>query len=175
MPVELSVICAAEFVCLDADEDLDFEQTKKALQLLAQACLKRGLDRAMLDIRQIPIPANPRFTPSQLAALVRAFREAGFGKTQRLALLYRKDPHGGVRLFAFIGRIQGCQVRACSDFEEAFLWLAEGSPVRPVRSGEELPVPITRRRREVSKIPVAPFERPRRRDSHHPGGHRGGG
>ena len=42
MPVELQVIRASEFVCLDADELLDFEASKNALQGLAQACRKRS-------------------------------------------------------------------------------------------------------------------------------------
>jgi hypothetical protein len=51
MSAELQVIRANEFVCLDANEHLDFEASKKALQELAQACRKRGLNRALLDLR----------------------------------------------------------------------------------------------------------------------------
>src|SRR5882672_10912088 len=103
MPVELQVIRAGEFVRLDADEQLDFAASRKALQSLAWACQKRGLDHALLDLRALPVPAKPSFTPTQLAALVATFREAGFGRHQRLAVLYRSDPHGGARAFAFIG------------------------------------------------------------------------
>src|SRR5882757_5222142 len=111
MPLELQVIRASEFVRLDPDEHLDFAASKQALQTLAQACKKRGLDRALLDLRALPVPTTPLFTPTQLAALIGTFREAGFGRHQRLAVLYRSDPHGGARTFAFIGRIQGWQVR----------------------------------------------------------------
>ncbi len=142
MPVELQIIRASEFVRLDPHDLLDFEESKKALQLLAHACLKRELDRALLDLRAVPIPDRPRFTPTQLAALVQTFREAGFGKYQRLAVLYRTDPHGGARAFAFIGRIQGWQVRAFSDFEDAVLWLSEGIESH----ADEVPVRITKRK-----------------------------
>ncbi len=142
MPVELQIIRASEFVRLDPHELLDFEESKKALQLLAHACLKRELDCALLDLRAVPIPERPRFTPTQLAALVQTFRSAGFGKHQRLAVLYKTDPHGGARAFAFISRIQGWQVRAFSDFEAAVLWLSEGTESHE----DELPVRITRRK-----------------------------
>ncbi|HUA65603.1 MAG TPA: hypothetical protein VME24_07135, partial [Alphaproteobacteria bacterium] len=73
MPIELQVIRAIDFVRLDADEHVNFEESKKVLQELALTCRMRGLDRAMMDIRDIPIPDKPRFTDAELAALVSAF------------------------------------------------------------------------------------------------------
>lgn len=142
MPVELQIIRASEFVRLDPHDLLDFEESKEALQMLAHACRKRKLDCALLDLRTVPVPDRPRFTPTQLAALVQTFREAGFDKHQRLAVLYQSDPHGGARAFAFISRIQGWQVRAFADFEEAVLWLSQGSETRE----DEAPVRITKRK-----------------------------
>ncbi|MBC8003412.1 MAG: hypothetical protein H7X97_12565 [Opitutaceae bacterium] len=154
MPIELHVIRASEFVCLDADEHLDFEASKKALQTLAEACRKRGLDRAVLDLRALPVPAEPLFTPTQLAALIKTFRAAGFGRHQRLAVLYRSDPHGGARMFAFIGRIQGWQVRAFAEFEKALLWLWEETNRRAEPKGDEIPIRITKRTKEMERLPV---------------------
>lgn len=153
MPVELHVIRASEFVCLDADEQLDFAASKQALETLARACRKRGLDRAVLDLRALPVPAEPVFTPSQLAALIKTFRAAGFGRHQRLAVLYRNDPHGGARMFAFIGRIQGWQVRAFADFEKALFWLSEET-TRREKSGEEIPIRIVKRKNESRRLTV---------------------
>jgi hypothetical protein len=155
MPLELQVIRASEFVCLDAHEQLDYEASKLALQSLAHACRKRGLDRALLDLRALPIPAKPLFTPTQLAALIGTFRQAGFGRQQKLAVLYRTDPHGGVRTFAFIGRIQGWQVRAFDEFEEAFHWLSEETARQTRRRENEIPIPITKRQTELKKLPVS--------------------
>jgi len=152
MPVELQIIRASEFVCLDANEQLDFASSKQALQTLAHACRKRGLDRALLDLRAHPIPDKPLFTPTQLAALVGTFQAAGFGRQHRLAILYKTDPHGGVRTFAFIGRIQHLQVRAFDDFEAAFHWLSE-QPSSGARENE-IPVPIKQRPRTAQKISV---------------------
>ena len=125
MPVELHVIQTKDFVCLDAKEHLDFEASKQALQTLAQACHKRGVDRALLDVRMIPIADKPRFTPTELAELLKAFHDAGFDQTQRLAVLYRADPHGRVRMFAFIAKIRGFHVQAFEKFEDAFRWLSD--------------------------------------------------
>lgn len=154
MPLELQIIRASEFVCLDAKEQPDYEASRKVLQALAYACRKRGLDRALLDLRALPVPAKPLFTPTQLAALIGTFRAAGFGRQQKLAVLYKADPHRGVRTFAFIGRIQGLRVRAFDDFEQAFHWLSEEAVPKSGRQEEEIPIPITKRRSELKKLPV---------------------
>jgi|SRR4051794_14453141 hypothetical protein len=126
MPFELQVIRASEFVRLDPHEHLDFEASKQALQELAVACKKRGLDRALLDLRAVPTPAKRLFAANELGALVCTFREAGFSRDQRLAVLCQHDVHGGVADFAFISRMRGLQVQVFDDFEAAFTWLSEG-------------------------------------------------
>jgi hypothetical protein len=141
MPFDLQIIRAAEFVRVDAHNHLDFEASREALQTLASACRKRGLDRALLDLRALPIPPKPLFTPRELVALIETFREAGFGARQRLAILYRSDPHRGTRMFAFISRLRGWQVRAFPEFEEAVLWLSQqGQAQRRIPEGQHLPI-----------------------------------
>src|SRR5690242_6775645 len=125
MPLELHVIRASEFVRLDADEKLDFEASASALKSLAEACRKRSLGSALLDLRAVPVPARPVFTTKELAALVLTFRDAGFSREQRLAVLYHEDVHGRIRDFAFISRMGGLQVQAFHDFEPALQWLSE--------------------------------------------------
>jgi hypothetical protein len=126
MPVELQLIRASDFVRLDPLKNLDFEASKGALQNLAHACQKRGIGRAALDLRSLPIPPKPQFSINELAALVRTFRAAGFSRRHRLAVLYNIDIHGGIRDFAFISRMSGLQVRAFTSFETAFHWLSDG-------------------------------------------------
>ncbi len=141
MPLELQIIRASEFVRVDPKNHLDMHETKKALVLLARACCQRGIDQAMMDLRQVPIPEKPLFTPTQIAELVNTFQHAGFGNQQRLAILYRSDPHHGARMFAFISKMRGCQVQAFQDFERALQWLSE---VRAAlrESGQEVPVHV---------------------------------
>jgi hypothetical protein len=139
MPIELNLIRASEFIRLDADEHIDFEASKRTLQDLAAACWKRGIGRAILDIRNLPVPDKPIFTHSELAALAGAFREAGFTRHQRLAILYKQDVYGGVRNFAFFSKLRGMQVQAFDDFETAFYWLTEERPAE-LKQGDEIPI-----------------------------------
>jgi hypothetical protein len=137
MPTALHIIRANEFVCLDINEHLDMEASKRALQGLAHACRKRGLDRAMVDLRGLPIPSKPLFTPQQLAELVEIFHQAGFTKKQRLAVVYEWDIYGGVRNFTSFSQMRGMQVQAFQEFDRAVDWMSEGqeraaSPGAPV-------------------------------------------
>src|SRR5690242_13751194 len=112
MPITLDIIRANEFIRLDATEHLDFEASQHVLEGLAFACRKRGIEHAMLDLRSVPVPAKPKFTSAELSALIGAFRDAGFTRRHRLAVLYRQDVHGGIRTFAFLSKMRGLQVRA---------------------------------------------------------------
>jgi hypothetical protein len=154
MPTELQIIRASEFVRLDPHRHLDFETSKEALRVLAVACRLRGIDRAMLDLRALPIPAKRLFTTAELAALVGTFREAGFTRQHRLAVLYQRDPHGGARMFAFIGLMRGWQVRAFSDFEAAFVWLSEAKEKRSTLRGRSIAIDFREPRQSV-KQPTA--------------------
>jgi len=146
MPLELQIIRANEFVRVGARGSLNFEGSKEALRQLALACRKRGVDCALLDLRDLPTPPKPLFTPGELAALVGTFREAGFTRRQRLAVLYRNDPHHGVRMFAFIGTLRGWHVRAFNDFEKALLWLSEEEGRLLERGEQDVPVQVARKR-----------------------------
>jgi hypothetical protein len=150
MPFELQVIRAAEFVRIGPQGHLDFESSKQTLATLAQACRTRGLDRALLDLRTLPIPAKPIFTSTELAELVGTFREVGFGPRHWLAVLYKNDPYYGARRFAFISRLRGWRVRAFHDFESALLWLstAEGEK-RSRPTGQAIPIRFAESKKET--------------------------
>ena len=149
MPLELHIIRASEFVRVSPQGHLDFESSKEALALLAHACRKRAVDRALLDLRALPTPPKPLFTPSELAALVGTFREAGFSRRQKLAVLYRSDPHRGARLFALISSMRGWQVRAFEDFEQALYWLSKEKPAPRPPVEQEIPIHFAHRKTEV--------------------------
>ena len=149
MPLDLQIIRASEFVRLGPRHRMNYDESQSALRELARACCKRGVDRALLDLREIPIAPKPAFSPSELAALVETFHEAGFGENQRLAVLYKTDPHHGVRLFAFIGTMRGWQVQAFDDFEKALLWLSENRGQQHEPGEQDIPVRVSRRKAEV--------------------------
>jgi hypothetical protein len=149
MPLDLQIIRASEFIRLGPRNHMDFEASKEALRELARACHKRGVNRAVLDLRDLPIPPKPIFTPTELAALVESFHEAGFSRQQRLAVLYRADPHHGVRLFAFISTMRGWNVQAFSDFEQALLWLSEHEHQGKEPGEQDVHIQVNRRKVEV--------------------------
>jgi hypothetical protein len=155
MPIELQVIRASEFVRLDTHQHLDFEASTKALESLAQACRKRGLSCALLDLRPVPVPEKQLFTTKEIAALVLTFRDAGFTGEQRLAVLYHEDLYGGIRDFAFISRMGGLQVQAFHEFEAALQWLSESDDGRTETQPGEVPIPITKRKTESKKLPLS--------------------
>lgn len=141
MPAALHLFRANEFVRMDADEHVDMEHTKKTLKDLVYACQKRAVNSAMMDLRGLPIPAKPYFTPKELAELVETFQEAGFTKKQRLAVLYEWDNYGGIRNFTFFSRMHKMQVQAFQDFERAIYWLSEGQDeIASSPPGEPIPV-----------------------------------
>ena len=146
-PVELHVIRFREFVRLDAHGHLDVAASHALLSRLAQVCRKRGLDRALLDGRDI----QAELTPDEIASLVRDLAEMGFTRNQRLALLHRGDPHRRAALFALIAKLRGWKIRAFGNFEEAVDWLSIGPEARsrPPSCAEQIPL---RTRKELSPV-----------------------
>lgn len=149
MPIELQVIRASDFVRLGPRGRFDFEESKLALANLARACQKRGIYRALLDLRAFTPPPAPIFSPADLAALVYTFHEMGFTKEHRLAVLYSVDPHHRARLFAFIGRMRGWNVAAFDNFEDALLWLSDGQTDKSDVLAAIMPVPIKMQERPL--------------------------
>ena len=154
MPLELQIIRAAEFIRLGAEGKLDVAASRGILRGLAAACRKRGITRALLDLRKVPVRPTPAFSPSDLASLVNAFREMGFRRDQRLALLYSADPHHRARLFALISTLRGWSVKAFDDFETAIGWLNSADPEAAEHElqTEECRVPVRSRKSAVKRL-----------------------
>ena len=127
MPIELQIIRASEFVRLGAQGHFDLAASKAALAVLVGACRKRGINQALLDLRALRPGPKPVFSPADLIELVNTFREVGFTRQQRLAILYQSDPHRRARLFAFLSTLHGWRVQAFGDFEKAIFWLSRGT------------------------------------------------
>jgi len=142
--MELQIIRAQEFIRLGAQGRLDLKASKAVLAQLAAACRKRGIQQALVDLRALQPGPKPVFSPNDLMALVKTFREIGFTQQQRLAVLYRSDPHLRARLFAFIATVRGWKVQAFDDFEKAVTWL----------SGAEAPVAETEFTPRVKQVPI---------------------
>ena len=151
MSLELQIIRASEFIRLGAQGHFDLAASKAALAVLARACRKRGIDRALMDLRALRPKPKPVFSRADLIALVNTFHEAGFTRQDRLAVLYHSDPHHRTRLFAFLSTLHGWTVRAFDDFEAALHWLSSGpeAAARPARSAAEKLIHVRTSKREA--------------------------
>lgn len=144
MSFELQVIHASDFIQTNPHGHFDLAASKAILATLARACRKRGINQALVDLRALRPGPKPVFTTTDLAELVNTFGEVGFTQGQRLAILYRSDPHRRARLFAFLSTVHGWSVKAFGDFEAAILWLSHGpEEVKPQRSPAEQEIPIS--------------------------------
>jgi len=124
MPLELQIIRASEFVRMGAQGHFDLAASKAVLAELAAACRKRGINRALVDLRALHPGPKPVFSTADLTTLVNTFPEVGFTRRLRLAILYQSDPHKRARLFAFLSTLRGWHVQAFNDFEQALYWLS---------------------------------------------------
>jgi len=141
--MELQLIRASEFIRVNTEGELDLSITKSALAKIARACRKRGFARAMLDLRKFQPGPKPVLTTKDLTELVDTFFEIGFSKQQRLAVLYTSDPHHRARLFSFLCRMHGWQVKGFGNFENAMMWLLSQEPELSQKPlGEEIPIRI---------------------------------
>ena len=136
MPTELQIIRAQEFIRLGPKGKVDLKASKTALAVLAYACRKRGINQALLDVREVHLGPKPVFSPRDLSALVHTFHEAGFTLQHRVAVLYRADPHCRARMFAFIAIMHGWTVQAFDSYETAITWLSGVAP-KPFQSESE--------------------------------------
>lgn len=172
MPTELQIIRAQEFIRLGAHGHFDLEASKEVLKQLAAACGKRGIHQALLDVRTLVPGEKPVFTPKDLVALVKTFAGVGFTPQDRLAVLYRCDPHHRARMFSYIATAHGWEVEAFDDFEKAVLWLSTGAPEScpPEETATARPrkVPIRRAKplAKVAKSDVHPVIKIKKRTSH---------
>lgn len=146
MPVDVQIIRACEFIRLGARGEFDFESTRSILITMADACRKRGVERALIDVRS----ASSGLTRNDLAALGETFREAAVSRRLRLAILHRKDQGDNAKLFAFFSAMRGRDVRAFLSFEEGLVWLS-----KPENTGEEIPA-------DENKVVIRSAERSRK-------------
>lgn len=139
MPMEVQLIRAREFIRVGPQGKLDLQNSRTILESLTAACRRRGIERAMLDLRDV----WSDFGPEELAAILRMFGEIGFPHIKRLALLHSGDPHRRVRVLALLASLRGWSVRAFDNFEAAFEWLAlaKGSEKpRPTVVQQDIPI-----------------------------------
>lgn len=150
MPLEVQLIRAREFIRIGPKGKVDLAESRAILEVLSSACQKRGIERALLDVRDV----WSDFGPEELAACIQMFHEIGFPHVKRLALLHAGDPHRRVRTFAMIASLRGWSVRAFDNFEEAFEWLSLNSGPGKSRAKEpKQDIPISHGPRPKPALP----------------------
>jgi hypothetical protein len=143
MPLEIQVIRAAEFIRVNPQGKPDLLASREFLTRLAAACKKRGINKALVDLRSLVVGPKPVFSPADLLWLVDAFHEIGLRKDLRLAVLYADDPHHRAKMFAVIGTLRGWDVSAFGEYEAAINWLmlpGETKGHEAPNPGEQIPV-----------------------------------
>jgi len=119
--------------------EFDFEKTREALSDLASACRKRGVYRALIDVRR----SHSNLSPNDLAALVNVFSEQAFSKFLRLAIVYSGRQSYRAKLFVFFSSMRARKVRAFEEFEEALVWLSKPDKTRSSEEEVEFEVKPT--------------------------------
>ena len=149
MPIDIEIIRASEFIRMGTHGKFDFESTRAMLLKLTEACGKRRIERALIDIRD----ASSALTRDDLVALAKIFGESVISKRLRVAVLHRSGQGYRAKLFAFLNAVQGRYMRAFETFEKALCWLStEKDPEEPGGSAQAVPIQGTKDR--LRKIPV---------------------
>jgi hypothetical protein len=136
MSFNLRIIRTSDFIRLNGNGEYDREQTRAALRDVATTCALCGIDRALLDIRT----AHSDMTMADLRELAAGFREMGFRKHHRMAILHRSrsgerveffslEPGERAAFFAMCASQSGWNVQAFDDFEHAMEWLGSAEPL----------------------------------------------
>ena len=129
MPFQLSIVRAGEFIRAGSNGRLDLDETRRILLSLADALVRRGVDRAILDLRKNTI--EPPLTYTQLYDLARTFQLAGFGPKHKLALLVQPNKYDKAQFFAICVSGRGWNCHPFDQFEDALEWLSETIDLPP--------------------------------------------
>lgn len=124
MPINLQIIRTSDFVRMNSNGEFDFQATRNMLSSIAKTCVERGIDCALIDLRH----ASTSMTAADLYQLALTFREMGFHKHHRLAVLHRYREGERAEFFSMLALDQGWKVRAFDEYEEAMDWFGVALP-----------------------------------------------
>ena len=119
MSYRLQVIRSSDFVRVDANGRPNMEETQAALRKVAESCIERGVDHALIDARD----AQTTLSITDLFVLASTFGNLGFQRHHRLAFVHRLGAGERADFFAMCANDRGWQVGSFDSFEEAFNWL----------------------------------------------------
>ncbi|HEY1922443.1 MAG TPA: hypothetical protein VGG44_06730 [Tepidisphaeraceae bacterium] len=121
MPYSLHIVKTNDFIRLDPTGEFNLTESRRALSGLARQCVESGINCALLDVRDME---KESLTMAEVYTLAMAFREMGFGKNHRLAVLHRYRSGERSEFFAITAQDHGWNVQAFEDYKEALDWFA---------------------------------------------------
>jgi hypothetical protein len=136
MSFSLQIIRTSDFIRLNGKGGYDQEETRAVLTSIATACVLGNIQCALLDVRE----ARSDMQMHDLYQLALAFKEMGFKKNHRLAILHRSRegvrveffamaPGEQAEFFAMCASESGWNVKAFDNFEKAMEWLGAALPL----------------------------------------------
>src|SRR4051794_17192417 len=124
MTCNIEIVKTSDFVKLDPEGHFDFEASRGVLASLAKACIDRGINCALLDVRDI----HGDLSTTELYTLARTFQDMGYRREHRLAVLHRLFGTKA-EIFATFAAERGWNVRAFDSYEEAMEWFTTAHPL----------------------------------------------
>lgn len=124
MPYNLHIVKTSDFIRLSAKGSPDLQQSSKVLAEIARTCVERGINCALLDVRDL----HSHLSVNDLYWLAHAFHDMGFHKNHCLAVLHRFRAERA-EIFTTFAADEGWNVRGFENYEEAMEWFTTQQPL----------------------------------------------
>jgi hypothetical protein len=126
MPTKINVIPAGAFIVATGHGDVEFAETRAQFMKIMKAAALVPDAHVLVDVRE----ARSQMQPYEVFSLVTVFNELNPPFSGRLAIVNRpKDDFDRAAFFSLAARVQGFQVAAFQDYEEALRWLYPPYPL----------------------------------------------
>jgi hypothetical protein len=126
VPTKINVIPASAFVVATGHGEVDFAETRTQFMKIMKAAALVPDAHVLVDVRE----ARSQMKPFEVFSLVTVFNELKPPFSGRLAIVNRpKDDFDRAGFFSLAAQVQGFQVAAFQDFEQAVRWLYPPHPV----------------------------------------------
>jgi hypothetical protein len=127
MPTRITLIHADDFIRLTPDGTVDVEASRKILTELVSTLKATGEDRALIDLRK----TTAALSKPELIQLATAFGTQSILTRTKIVLLVSLSRQTDAEFFEAVARLEGIELRAFTDFENAITWLVmREQPIR---------------------------------------------
>ena len=120
MPINIAIIQTRDFIRASADGALDLDASRRLLVDVVSAIRRAGEHNVLIDTRAA---APTRLSRTDLWKLGVAAGTQPALAQGRVALLVPLDKKDDAEFFESVARLEGANVQAFSDFENAISWL----------------------------------------------------